>query len=141
MKNHKKKWTVDEETKLLSLIKKNSSIDVIVKMIERTESAIKTKANYLGFGHYCDKTVDKSYFHNEINHKNRRTKEELLADGIDKVPIPSTKAVEDFDKESTVSISQKNKGLASINLYRKLDELEDVAKQILQTISSIKAQR
>jgi len=113
MKKHNKKWSKDEQTRLLTAIVSNKPLDIIANIIERTESAIKTKANHLGFGHYHDKEVDKIYFINKINHKKRRTKEELyntqLVGSIEKVPIPPSKHVENCDNESTVIIANASK--------------------------------
>ena len=134
MKNHRKGWTSKEDVHLIRLIKRNCSIDVIVSQLERSEPAIKTRANYLGFGYYHNKADEKTYFVGEINHKNRRTKDEILA-AEGKVPIRSARIVEDHVKKSTVIIAEKK---ILNNKFNKLDVLKELNKISATTIELIK---
>ncbi len=124
MKNHKKRWTPKEDVHLIRLIKRDCSIDVAVSQLERTEPAIKTRANYLGFGYKTNKDDGQIYFHEDIHHKKRRTKEEILAE-LGKVPIHSTKPVEDCDEKSTVIIPEINQFDEIKALVHALDKVKE----------------
>ncbi len=87
---HQGKWTDEEENIILVCIKNAASLSDIKKVIRlRTNGAICTKANHLGYGNKRNKNDGHTYFHKEINHKNRRTKDEI-SEEREKVPIEST---------------------------------------------------
>ena len=78
---HRSKWTAKEDEVLHECISKGFALEDISKIISlRSYSTIYTKANYLGYGYKRDNFNGKTYFHKEINHKNRRKKEEILED-------------------------------------------------------------
>ena len=136
MKNHRKRWTSKEDVHLIRLINRNCSIDVAVSQLERTKASIFTRANYLGFGYKANKDDGKIYFLEDINHKNRRTKEEILADR-EKVPIKPAISVEDCDEKSTVIIAEKNIPDDELNVQQVLKELKELSAKSIQLIRVI----
>ena len=104
---HRSPWIKEEDSIIHKLIEINEPLENIHKILRlRTKSAIYTRANNLGYGYKRNNDNGLTYFIQDINHKNRRTKDEILADE-GKVPIKSAISVEDCDKESTVIIADK----------------------------------
>ena len=137
MKRHKKVWTSQEDLHLIKLIQRNDSIDVAISELERTEQAIKTRANYLGFGYRLNKADEKTYFIDQIKHKNRRTNEEILSEG-ENIPIKPTISVEDCVQESTSIIANKSKADNESNMLQELNKLEVVFQEGIHVIKIIK---
>ena len=122
---HRSKWLQEEDDVLLELIGYYVPLEDIQKVISlRSVSAIYTRANYYGFGYKMNKEDNKVYFHKGINHKNRRTKEEILAE-LGKVPIHSAKSVEDCDEKSTVIIPEINQSDEIKALVHALDKVKE----------------
>ncbi len=137
MKNHRKIWTTKEEDHLFSLIVKNSPIDEMITQLKRTESSVKTKANHLGFGHYYDKEDETTYFVNNINHKNRRTKKEILANQMDD-PFGMMIPIEDCVKKSTSIIADESKADNELNILQELNKLEVMFSEGIHAIKTLK---
>ncbi len=74
----KKHWSEEDLTLLSKNIDQNRSIREIAQHLNRSEPAITTKGNGLGYGYYTDRVTGLKYFKNKINHKKRRTKVEIL---------------------------------------------------------------
>jgi len=123
---HRSKWTFSEDVILLEAIANSWSVQKIKSLAIklRTESAIYTRANYLGFGYKTNKDNGQIYFHEDIHHKKRRTKEEILAE-LGKVPIRSAKSVEDCVEESTVIIPEINQSDEIKSLVQALDKVKE----------------
>ena len=123
---HKSKWTNEEDILLLECIACNwSQKEINTRAIKhRTKASIFTRANYLGFGYKTNKDDGQIYFLEDINHKNRRTKEEILAE-LGKVPIHPAKPVEDCVEESTVIIPEINQSDEIKSLVQTLDKVKE----------------
>lgn len=137
MRKHKKVWTPEEDVHLIKLIQRDDSIDVAISKLERTEQAIKTRANYLGFGYRLNKADKKTYFTNQIKHKNRRTNEEILSEG-ENIPIKPTISAEDCVQESTSIIANKSKADNESNILQELKKIEVILQEGLHVIKIIK---
>ncbi len=87
---HKSRWIREENNILLVSIENGISLAGISEIISlRSQGAICTRANYLGYGNKRNKDDGHTYFHKEINYKNRRTKEEMYKER-EKIPIEPT---------------------------------------------------
>ena len=106
IKLKKTRWSKEEISSVLKGIAQNKSIEDFANDLNRTIQAVCSKGNLLGHGYFTNKIDGLMYFKETINHKNRRTNDEIL-EGTAKVPIESAKAVEDCDKKSTVIIPKK----------------------------------
>ncbi len=85
---HGSRWTTDEDNILHESIQKSLSLEDISKIIKlRSHSAIYTRANSLGFAYKRNNDDGLTYFHTEINHKNRRTMKEIM-EGKESASIP-----------------------------------------------------
>jgi hypothetical protein len=74
----KKRWSKEELFLLSQYIREGISLQDVSKLLNRSVSAIYSKANKLGYGYKTNKSDGLKYFKEEIQHKNRRTKEEIL---------------------------------------------------------------
>jgi len=62
------RWTEEEVNLLEESIKNGKSLEEIAEVITlRTDGAIKTKANILGYGHYIDRIDELTYFKSKNN--------------------------------------------------------------------------
>ncbi len=78
IKIKKQKWSEEELSLLSACIEQTMSLQNISKSLNRSLSSIYSKGNELGYGYYTDKKNRLKYFKPNINHKNRRTKKEIL---------------------------------------------------------------
>ena len=78
IKAPKKRWSNVDLKTLQSTIIQNIAIEDIAKQLNRSVQAVCTKGNNLGCGYRTNKSDGLKYFTENINHKNRRTKEEIL---------------------------------------------------------------
>ncbi len=75
---HHSRWTDEEDTFLRQSIIEYKPLETIRKTISlRTEGAIIKRAHELGYGRGT--RLNKTYFHQGVKKKKRRTKEELLS--------------------------------------------------------------
>lgn len=88
---HKLKWTEAEDKIIANCIENGLSLSDIHRIISlRTPEAIRSRGNHLGDSYYRNKDDGLTYFHNEINHKYRRTKDKTLeAKEFKPIPIES----------------------------------------------------
>ena len=75
--NIKKRWSKEESSLLSEYTKQGISLQDISKKLNRSIPAIFSKGNELGYGYYSNKEDGLKYFKAEVNHKHRRTKEEI----------------------------------------------------------------
>jgi len=75
--NIKKRWSKEESYLLSEYINQDMSLQDVTELLNRSESSIISKANKLGYGYYSNKDDGLKYFKSEVNHKHRKTKEEL----------------------------------------------------------------
>lgn len=96
---HSSKWTHDETNFLRTSIKNGKSLEDVMKIISlRTDKAILKKAHEFGYGNHRNKKDGLIYFKNNINHKERRCKNESIS---------TSKEADTIGSEDSSSIPKK----------------------------------
>jgi len=77
LKTIKTQWSESDIAVLQQSIFQNRSVEGVSKQLNRSEPAVISKGNELGYGYYTDKVTGQKYFKKTINHKHRRTQADI----------------------------------------------------------------
>lgn len=116
----KRRWSKEDINSFLEGIAQNKSIEDLANDLNRSIQAICSKGNLLDYGYFTNKNDGLKYFKSTINHKDRRTKGEMM-EGKEFVSVPESK-----DSEVNIDVAADIIPKIEINLI----DL-DIAIQIL----------